>query len=285
LGYSGSRDWTLTRTEITTKALQKIGIIGIADTPSANQLTYGAALQNQILKSWQAPPYGARLWTNVWTPIDITATDNSECIGSDTLNYTCILSHTSVTGTNKPITGTVWQKFWYQAGSAGAAWSNGASYTCAGDYDIATGILWIDQVFYRSENYADIQLKQISMEEYFQLMSKITFGTPTSFAIDKQLTPHLYLYPIPDADSNYDDSIHYRGKYLLQDMDNAADNADLPVTWLYAFINALAYELSFVYHIGDREKARLKEEAVATLTAAIQGDTEGPIGIRMYPVL
>lgn len=285
MSQSGSRDWTLTRTEITTKALQKIGIIGIADTPSANQLTYGAALQNQILKSWQAPPYGAKLWTYVWVPVAITSTDNSEVVGSDTLNYTCILTHTSVTGTNKPITGTVWQKFWYQAGSAGAAWSNSASYTCAGDFDLTTGIMAVDQVIYRTDNYGDISLKQISMEEYFSLTSKITFGTPTSFAIDKQLTPHMYLYPLPDADTNYDDSIHYRGRYLLQDMDNASDNADLPVSWLYAFIDALAYELSFVYHIGEREKSRLKESAKETLIAAISGDVEGPIGIRMYPVL
>ena len=162
---------------------------------------------------------------------------------------------------------------------------NGASYTCAGDFDIATGIMAIDQMFYRTDNYADIQLKQIPMEEYFQLMSKITFGTPTSWALDKQLTPHIYLYPIPDADTNYADSIHYRGRYWLQDMDNAADNADLPVSWLYAFIDSLAYELSFVYHIGEREKSRLKDSAKESLIAAISGDVEGPIGFRISPVL
>jgi hypothetical protein len=282
VGFSGSRDWTLTRTEITTKALQKIGIIGISDTPSANQLTYGAALQNQILKSWQGAPYGARLWTYSWQVVDITSTSNSEVIGTDLLNYTCILSHTSVTGTNKPITGTTYQKVWYQTGSAGAAWANTTGYVCAGDFDIASGIMAIDRAFVRSESGGDSQLSFISMEEYWNLSSKVTFGTPTRIAIDMQLTPHIYLNPIPDDD---EESIHYWGRYLLQDMDDAANNADLPVSWLYAFIDALAYELSFVYHIGDREKSRLKDSANSSLTTAIQGDIEGPIGIRMYPVI
>ena len=123
----------------------------------------------------------------------------------------------------------------------------------------------IDQVFYRTENYGDIPLKQIPMEEYFALDEQDDLRDSHKLAIDKQLTPHMYLYPIPDADTNYDDSIHYRGRYWLQDMDNAADNADLPVSWLYAFIDSLAYELSFVYHIGEREKARLKDSAKESL--------------------
>ena len=73
MAQSGSRDWTLTRTEITTEALKRIGQLGIADTASANQLTYGASLQNQILKAWQAPPFGAKLWTYSWQVVDVTS--------------------------------------------------------------------------------------------------------------------------------------------------------------------------------------------------------------------
>lgn len=283
MAQSGSRDWTYTRTEITTKALQRLGQIGIADAPSISQLTYGAALQNQILKSWQAK--NIQLWTNVWTPVDITSTGNSEVVGSDSNNYTCILGHTSATATNKPITGATWQKFWYEKGSSGAAWANATGYTCAGDFDLGSGIKSVEQVFYRTENYADQVLKQISMEEYWQLSSKVSFGTPTTFAVDMQLTPHIYLYPIPDAASDYDGSIHYRGRYWLQDMDSASNNADLPVSWLYAFVSALAYELSFVYHVGEREKERLRADATMLLMEAQMGDTEGDIGMRFYPVL
>lgn len=280
MATSNSRDWTLTRTEITTKALQRIGKIGIADTPSANQLTFGAAIQNQLLKSWQAK--NIFLWTYSWQVVDITSTSNSECIGTDTLNYTCILSHTAVTGTNRPITGTTWQKFWYQTGSAGSAWGNGNSYTCAGDFNITTGLMGIDRAFVRSPSGGDSQLAFITMEEYWNLSSKVDFGTPTRIAIDMQLTPHIYLYPFPEDD---DESIHYLGRYWLQDMDGATDNADLPVSALSALIINVAYEMSHVYHLSHQEKSLLKNDATTSLFEFIQGQTEGPIGMRFYPVL
>ena len=120
------------------------------------------------------------------------------------------------------------------------------------------------------------------MEEYWGMSSKVDFGTPTRFAIDLQLTPHMYLYPIPNDD---DESIHYLGRYWLQDMDSASDNADLPVSALNALVQNVAYELSHVYHLSSQEKSILKGDAVASLNEFIQGHTEGPIGMRIYPVL
>ena len=280
MSQSGSRDWQLTRTEITTEALKRVGKIGIADTPSANQLTYGASVQNRLLKSWQTK--NIFLWTYVWTVVDITSTSNSEVIGTDALNYTCILTHTAATATNKPITGTTWQKFWYQTGSSGAAWGNGNSYTCAGDFDITTGIMAVDRVFVRSSAGGDTNLLPITMEEYWNLTSKVDFGTPSKYAIDMQLTPHMYLNSIPDDD---DESIHYHGRYLLQDMDSASDNADLPVSALNALIQNCAYEMSHVYHLSSQEKSILKTDAIASLNEFIQGQTEGPIGMRFVPVI
>ena len=54
--------------------------------------------------------------------------DNSdEVIGSNALNYTCILSHLSAAG-NKPITGGSWATYWTLAGSSGASWVNATIY-------------------------------------------------------------------------------------------------------------------------------------------------------------
>lgn len=49
-------------------------------------------------------------------------------IGTDGLNYRCILSHTSDTATNKPVTGSSWATYWAVCSTTGVAWVNTAPY-------------------------------------------------------------------------------------------------------------------------------------------------------------
>ena len=58
-------------------------------------------------------------------PTSVTAGD--EVTGTDSLNYTCILKHTSAT-INKPITGASYSLYWKQTGSSGAAWVTATDY-------------------------------------------------------------------------------------------------------------------------------------------------------------
>ena len=51
----------------------------------------------------------------------------NEVIGSDTLNYTCILNHTAA-AVNYPITGASWETYWSQTGSSGGTWALGTAY-------------------------------------------------------------------------------------------------------------------------------------------------------------
>jgi hypothetical protein len=55
------------------------------------------------------------------------ATSPSEVMGTDTLNYRCIIGHTAAAG-NRPITGGSWATYWEQAGTAGITWLSGANY-------------------------------------------------------------------------------------------------------------------------------------------------------------
>lgn len=52
---------------------------------------------------------------------------DSEVIGSDGLNYYCILPCTGA-ATNKPITGASWQTYWIQYGFDGRDWVDGTAY-------------------------------------------------------------------------------------------------------------------------------------------------------------
>ncbi len=55
---------------------------------------------------------------------------NSEVIGQDGLNYTCIRSHVASTQ-NVPISGPDYLTYWVQSGSSGVAWVDGESYLSA----------------------------------------------------------------------------------------------------------------------------------------------------------
>jgi len=52
---------------------------------------------------------------------------NSEVIGQDGLNYTCIRSHVASTQ-NVPISGPDYLTYWIQSGTSGIAWVDGTSY-------------------------------------------------------------------------------------------------------------------------------------------------------------
>lgn len=51
----------------------------------------------------------------------------SQVIGSDSLNYTCIKTHTAAS-TNKPVTGASYATYWAQSGNRGITWASGDKY-------------------------------------------------------------------------------------------------------------------------------------------------------------
>ncbi len=61
-------------------------------------------------------------WTGGYTETAI-----SEVLGTDGLNYKCILTHTA-TAANKPVTGVDYATYWSQTGSSGVAWASGTQY-------------------------------------------------------------------------------------------------------------------------------------------------------------
>lgn len=63
----------------------------------------------------------------VW-PAPSSVGTTSEVIGSDGVNYRCIMGHTSAT-INKPITGTSYRLYWEPGGTSGSAWVTATDYT------------------------------------------------------------------------------------------------------------------------------------------------------------
>jgi len=59
------------------------------------------------------------------SPINIAA---QEVVGTDTNNYTCILSHTS-DAANRPVTGGSYATYWTQTGTGGGVWADDTAYS------------------------------------------------------------------------------------------------------------------------------------------------------------
>ena len=91
----------------------------IADKNSAGDVEMVYLVRDDVTRSNQ------RLYIY---PAPSSVGTTSQVTGTDSLNYSCIMGHTSDT-TNKPITGQNWRMYWHQVGSSGSAWATATAYT------------------------------------------------------------------------------------------------------------------------------------------------------------
>lgn len=253
MALSGSRDWTLTRDNIITEMLRRLKKIGVDQTASAEQIADGSITLNIIFKAWQNK---VTFFNSIdWTQKTFTA--STVITGTDNLNYTCIKGLTS-SASDRPITGANWSTYYKQTGTGGIAWVTATPHTSIGDFDLDSDTIDIRRPFIR---YAGIDYpftRVAEMKDYLEITDKTVTGRPRLIAIDRQLTPHLYLFPQP-ANTNY--VLHYTRIRKLQDFDAAANNADLPDSALQALVSELTYRSSFKYPVGDEVKKMLKADA------------------------
>ena len=121
----------------------------------------------------------------------------------------------------------------------------------------------------------------ISTFEYAALPNKTQQGPPTSFWFDRQETPQVVLWPVPDSAATYTLNL----RILSQPEDATLPSGttpNLPYRWFDAFTSALAARLSAIYkpEIEDRRKA----DAERAWQIASQQDTED-VPIYVIPAL
>lgn len=71
MATSGSTNFSLTRDQIISHALQLLGVIGSGETASANDVTYCSNALNMMTKAWQAQ--GIHLWKETSATVTIVA--------------------------------------------------------------------------------------------------------------------------------------------------------------------------------------------------------------------
>jgi hypothetical protein len=85
----------------------------------------------------------------------------------------------------------------------------------------------------------------ISRTEYASYPNKAQSGFPTTFWFDRQLSPTVTLWPVPDGTQT---SLKYYKVSRIQDANmNGTQEVDVPPIWLEAFAYGLAQRLALIW--------------------------------------
>lgn len=129
----------------------------------------------------------------------------------------------------------------------------------------------------------DLPMNRLSREEYYALPNKTNRGYPTQFYYDRQRAGGtLYLWPTPDTGLG---TLKFTYRRVIMDIDNGANDFDVPQEWHEALVFGLAKRLVGAYGMaGKAEAARVEQEAERSYMTVKGFDIGEGIGsIRVTP--
>ena len=127
----------------------------------------------------------------------------------------------------------------------------------------------IDRAYLRISN-DDRPIDVASWRQYIDIYNKTNSGDPSLVALDNQIVPTLYVWPVPTQTR----TIYYTGIVKLKDFDTAAQNADFPVRYIEAITFGLAHKLASEYGIPLQERRELERQFQAEFAEAKTGERE-----------
>ena len=87
----------------------------------------------------------------------------------------------------------------------------------------------------------DFSLNRISRDDYISIPNKDTTGRPSQFFVDRQVTPVLKVWPVPDKNT---DIVKFDRLTRMDDSDTYTNTADLPFRFYPCLVAGLAYYIS-----------------------------------------
>ena len=109
-----------------------------------------------------------------------------------------------------------------------------------GETDLSADVIDILSLVVRRSG-TDYALSRISRDEYLSIPTKTTTGRPTQFFVDRQITPNLKLWPLPDNDT---DVVIYDALTRMDDADTYVNTVDMPFRFYPALAAGLAYYIA-----------------------------------------
>ena len=107
-------------------------------------------------------------------------------------------------------------------------------------YSLDAGVLDIYSMVIRRDS-VDSVVQRIGISDYNELPNKTQSGKPSSWMLDRQYTPVVYLWPTPE---NSTDQIVYWQMKQIEDITLANQDADIPYRWTEALCSGLAAKLA-----------------------------------------
>ena len=109
-----------------------------------------------------------------------------------------------------------------------------------GTYSLSADVIDILSVVVRRSS-TDFALSRISRDAYLSIPTKTTSGRPNQFFLDRQITPVLKVWPVPE---NSTEVIHYDALIRMDDADTFVNTLDVPFRLYPCLAAGLAYYIS-----------------------------------------
>ena len=109
-----------------------------------------------------------------------------------------------------------------------------------GEYSLDPDVIDILAVVVRRDG-TDFSINRVSRDEFLAIPTKTTEGRPTQFFLDRQITPNLKIWPLPE---NSTDVIVYDSLTRINDADTAKNTMEVPFRFYPCLAAGLAYYLS-----------------------------------------
>ena len=303
MATSGSVNFSITRDNIITEALQLVGVIGEGETPSTNQKSDCARSLNMMTKFWMAdgmnlfvnqeivlfPIKGQRQYTFGGSSVDRMARESevitTQLNGSHSSTATALTVDSTTGMAVGDVIGIVTDSSGIHfstitaVGSSTTLTINDALDDDASDNDrvytyttaFTQKVLGINNAWIRTTNDTDIPINIISRQEYVDLSKKTESGRINQLYFDPQVTTaNMNVWPVPD-DSRTNDRIHLYVTRAYEDFDGVVNESepDFPQEWYLPLCWGLAVFIAPKYGVSEH---RLSE--LVTISAALKQKCE-----------
>ena len=299
MAVSGSKNYSITRSDIISAALRRIGATDANDTVEGEDTTTASLALNLIVKEWVAR--GIDLWLRDEVTLFLQPDTKSYSLGTTnaTVSYVettlsaaeasgqTVISVTLSTGmTAADIVGIKMDDdtiHWSTIASVDS--STQITIDDATDDDAASGnkvyaytttagrptkLLY---AYRRDVNGFDTEVKLIGEKDYMSQSNKSSNGPPVEAWYQPTLTTGtLYVWPV-DGGANWDKLV-LSAQYYPDDFDAAGDNPQFPIEWGNTLVWSLAAELASEYGVPEKEQGRLWRISEHKLETMLDWDQE-----------
>ena len=146
------------------------------------------------------------------------------------------------------------------------------------NYTLPVGTIdLLDVVVRDSTSNTDQIINRITIEEYNQIPNKTNSGKPSQYMIDRQYTPVIYLWSVPNVSTL---SLNYWAMNQQEDITASNQDTDIPYRWSDTICAGLSSKLAMKY--APDKFQMLNEMYERAFSFAASSDNDG-VSLRVQP--